>query len=266
VKILEWSLVAQLLAGQLLDHIGGNINPLRVIQKIPEGLSITSLRDRLRHIIADFRTQTSLREGCNAILRSDCLKLVNKLQAEVKRAMPVVWLQRVGTHGMGAAGAHLAAAAAAAADAAAEQQAAAAPTSSSWLGRDTAAADAQQQSSRVSGGGGSSSAGAAASRSAAGSADASPSKLQRAAARPAASFLPPAAATGRGAQWLKYNCSSGQAMAVVSSQDVPAAAVLEAAAGGSSSRSASPLPWVSLLLAGRCCEGVFLAAAVCVVS
>jgi hypothetical protein len=33
-------------------------------------------------------------------------------------------------------------------------------------------------------------------------------------------------------------------MAVVSSQDVPAAAVLEAAGAGSSSRSPSPLPWV----------------------
>lgn len=31
-------------AGQLLDHIGGNINPLRVIQKIPEGLAIDKLR------------------------------------------------------------------------------------------------------------------------------------------------------------------------------------------------------------------------------
>lgn len=30
--------------GQLLEHIGGNINPLRVIQKIPEGLQIDMLR------------------------------------------------------------------------------------------------------------------------------------------------------------------------------------------------------------------------------
>ncbi|WIA39313.1 hypothetical protein OEZ86_005428 [Tetradesmus obliquus] len=103
-ELIDWALRSADTTGQLLDHIGGNINPLRVIQKIPEGMSINSLRDRLRHIIADFRTQTSLREGCNAILRSDCLKLVNKLQAEVKRAMPVVWLQR---EQPAAAGVHL---------------------------------------------------------------------------------------------------------------------------------------------------------------
>jgi hypothetical protein len=34
-------------------------------------------------------------------------------------------------------------------------------------------------------------------------------------------------------------------MAVVSSQDAPAAAVLEAAGATGSSRSTSPLPWVS---------------------
>lgn len=62
-------------AGALLDHIGGYVDPLRLVQKIPAGLAIPNLRDRLVHIIADFRTQTSLREGCNTILHHDCLVL-----------------------------------------------------------------------------------------------------------------------------------------------------------------------------------------------
>ena len=62
-------------AGALLDHIGGYVDPLRLVQKIPAGLQIPDLRDRLVHIIADFRTQTSLREGCNNILHHDCLVL-----------------------------------------------------------------------------------------------------------------------------------------------------------------------------------------------
>jgi hypothetical protein len=52
------------------------------------------LRDRLRAIIADFRTQSSLREGCCAILRSDCVHLMQRLQREVRRACPLVYVQR----------------------------------------------------------------------------------------------------------------------------------------------------------------------------
>ncbi len=51
------------------------MDPLRLVQQIPLGLQIPRLRDRLVHIIADFRTQTSLREGCNAILAHDCRHL-----------------------------------------------------------------------------------------------------------------------------------------------------------------------------------------------
>ena len=62
-------------AGSLLDHIGGYVNPLRLITRIPEGMAIARLRDRIVQIVADFRTQTSLREGCNTILHTDCVLL-----------------------------------------------------------------------------------------------------------------------------------------------------------------------------------------------
>ena len=62
-------------AGSLLDHIGGYVNPLRLIRRIPEGMAIARLRDRIVQIVADFRTQTSLREGCNTILHTDCVLL-----------------------------------------------------------------------------------------------------------------------------------------------------------------------------------------------
>ena len=52
------------------------MDPLRLVQPDPAAAyAIPRLRDRLVHIIADFRTQTSLREGCNAILHHDCLHL-----------------------------------------------------------------------------------------------------------------------------------------------------------------------------------------------
>lgn len=62
-----------------MDNIGGYVNPLRLLQRIPLGVPIQDLRDRLVHIIADFRTQTSLREGCNNILHTDCLLLAQVL-------------------------------------------------------------------------------------------------------------------------------------------------------------------------------------------
>lgn len=65
-----------------MDHVGGYINPLALVSRIPPGLAIPRLRNRLVGIIADFRTQTSLREGCNAILTHDCLML-----AQVSRHM-----------------------------------------------------------------------------------------------------------------------------------------------------------------------------------
>lgn len=34
-------------AGQLLDSIGGHVNPLQLVQQIPEGMAIPDLRDRL---------------------------------------------------------------------------------------------------------------------------------------------------------------------------------------------------------------------------
>ena len=58
-----------------MDEIGGYVDPLRLVRRIPEGLAIPRLRDRLVHIIADFRTQASLRQGCATILEHDCLAL-----------------------------------------------------------------------------------------------------------------------------------------------------------------------------------------------
>jgi hypothetical protein len=146
-------------------------------------------RDRLRAIISDFRTQTSLREGCNAILRSDCLHLVTRLQREVQRALPTVWLQRLHTHAATAA-----VAAAAAAD-----------------GSDTAAAAAAGEDSTPAGG----------------TAAKGVSKAATAVAAAAGGAHPylPVSSSSKGPQWLKYQCGSGRAMQAASTQEVPAVAV-----------------------------------------
>lgn len=60
---------------ELMDTIDSYVNPLLVVRQLPEGMQIPGLRDRLVRIITDFRTQTSLREGCNTILHHDCILL-----------------------------------------------------------------------------------------------------------------------------------------------------------------------------------------------
>lgn len=67
------------LTGELLDHAGGYIDPLRVVSQIPKHMQVENLRGRLVKIITDFRTQMCLQQGCNTILRHDCVVLANRL-------------------------------------------------------------------------------------------------------------------------------------------------------------------------------------------
>jgi len=171
---------------------------------VPSNPSGLAPRDRLRAIIADFRTQTSLREGCNAILRSDCLHLVQRLTREVKRALPAVWLQR--HHAHTATAATTAAAAADGSDAAADEGLLAA-------GPGALGAKASPK----------------------GAAAAAVAAVAAAGGSSGCGYLPRSVG-GKGPQWLKYQCGSGQLMQPGSSQDVPAVAVhalaTAAAAGG----------------------------------
>ncbi|GFQ01023.1 vacuolar protein sorting-associated protein 41 homolog [Phtheirospermum japonicum] len=50
-------------------------------------ISFMRLRDRLVKIITDYRTETSLRHGCNDILKADCVNLLIKYYKEARRAI-----------------------------------------------------------------------------------------------------------------------------------------------------------------------------------
>ncbi|KAI9206725.1 uncharacterized protein BJ171DRAFT_496668 [Polychytrium aggregatum] len=62
----------------LMENIGGYINPVRLIQKIPNGLNIPNLKSALIRIMADYGVQVSLREGCQQILMNDNSKLFSQ--------------------------------------------------------------------------------------------------------------------------------------------------------------------------------------------
>ncbi|GMJ10786.1 VACUOLAR PROTEIN SORTING 41, vacuolar protein sorting 41, ZIGZAG SUPPRESSOR 2 [Hibiscus trionum] len=75
------------MVGVLLEHTVGNLDPLYIVNMVPNGLEIPRLRDRLVKIITDYRTETSLRHGCNDILKADSVNLLVKYYNEAKRAV-----------------------------------------------------------------------------------------------------------------------------------------------------------------------------------
>ncbi|GKV16606.1 hypothetical protein SLEP1_g27228 [Rubroshorea leprosula] len=75
------------MVGVLLEHTVGNLDPLYIVNMLPNGLEIPRLRDRLVKIITDYRTETSLRNGCNDILKADCVNLLVKYYKEARRAV-----------------------------------------------------------------------------------------------------------------------------------------------------------------------------------
>ncbi|CAO1625027.1 unnamed protein product [Sympodiomycopsis kandeliae] len=59
----------------LLENVGAEIDPIRLIRRIRNGLEIPGLKDALIKILLDFNLQISLLEGCVGILDSDILRL-----------------------------------------------------------------------------------------------------------------------------------------------------------------------------------------------
>ncbi|KAJ3297142.1 Vacuolar protein sorting-associated protein 41 [Borealophlyctis nickersoniae] len=71
----------------LLENLGSHINPIRLVQRIPDGLEIPGLRNALVKIMSDYGIQMSLREGCEKILVSDTVELLSSLYKAQKRGL-----------------------------------------------------------------------------------------------------------------------------------------------------------------------------------
>lgn len=61
----------------LLDNVGSEIDPIRLIRRIQNGLEIPDLKASIIKILHDFHLQISLIEGCRSIMFSDCRDLSN---------------------------------------------------------------------------------------------------------------------------------------------------------------------------------------------
>ena len=73
----------------LLENIGGYVDPIHLIRKIPKGKPIPGLRDRLVKIISDYNLEMSLREVCNEILKDDSMQLIKQYLEVQKKAVKI---------------------------------------------------------------------------------------------------------------------------------------------------------------------------------
>ncbi|KAJ8487764.1 hypothetical protein ONZ45_g14207 [Pleurotus djamor] len=66
----------------LLENVGAEIDPIRLIRRIKNGLEIPGLKEALIKILQDFHLQISLLEGCQTILNGDSSDLAGKLHRD----------------------------------------------------------------------------------------------------------------------------------------------------------------------------------------
>merc|ERR1712137_619115 len=88
-SLISMSIKSPKFLSGFLEHIGAHIDPLKLIERIPNGVEVEGLRDRLVKIISDYNLQMSLREGCNVILKADCVSLGKRLNAGQNAGMKV---------------------------------------------------------------------------------------------------------------------------------------------------------------------------------
>ncbi|KIO24479.1 hypothetical protein M407DRAFT_99879 [Tulasnella calospora MUT 4182] len=79
--LLKYSETRPLFIRGLLENVGAEIDPIRLIRRIKNGLEIPGLKEALIKILWEFNLQVSLLEGCETILSSDCTTLASRLQA-----------------------------------------------------------------------------------------------------------------------------------------------------------------------------------------
>ncbi|TFK47011.1 vacuolar protein sorting-associated protein 41 [Heliocybe sulcata] len=66
----------------LLENVGAEIDPIRLIRRIKNGLEIPGLKEALIKILHDFNLQISLLDGCQTILEGDCTDFARRLQRD----------------------------------------------------------------------------------------------------------------------------------------------------------------------------------------
>ncbi|KAI0345141.1 vacuolar protein sorting-associated protein 41 [Trametopsis cervina] len=73
----------------LLENVGAEIEPIRLIRRIKNGLEIPGLKPALIKILHDFNLQASLLQGCQTILNGDSSDLAQRLHTNQTKGFPL---------------------------------------------------------------------------------------------------------------------------------------------------------------------------------
>eukprot|EP00736_Rhodelphis_marinus_P005752 Rmarinus@m.24945 len=87
--LIRYSLDNPDFIGGLLEHLGGYIDPIKLIRLIPTDMEIPGLKAKVTKIISDYRLQVTLRQQCHTILRDDCVSLAKNLDRQQRGAVRV---------------------------------------------------------------------------------------------------------------------------------------------------------------------------------
>ncbi|KAK9762214.1 Vacuolar protein sorting-associated protein 41, variant 2 [Basidiobolus ranarum] len=85
--LLKYSMDKPAFIRGLLENVGAQIDPVRLIRTIPEGMEIPGLKELLIKILQDYNVQLSLRQGCERVLTTDSSNLSQRLQKVQRRAI-----------------------------------------------------------------------------------------------------------------------------------------------------------------------------------
>ncbi|TIB33402.1 hypothetical protein E3P84_02192 [Wallemia ichthyophaga] len=85
--VLVYSESRPLFIRALLENVGPEIDPVRLIRRIKNGLSIPGLKEALIKILQDFQLQISLLEGCQSVVHGDCKRGLDELLSRQARGM-----------------------------------------------------------------------------------------------------------------------------------------------------------------------------------
>jgi len=97
--LLDYSMNKPSFIRGLLEGVGTAINPITLVQRIPEGLEIEGLREGLSRMIREYELQDSISEGVARVLRGEVTMGMNTLRTGQKRGIKfeVVHHARPGT-------------------------------------------------------------------------------------------------------------------------------------------------------------------------
>lgn len=86
------------LTGELLDQVGGQVDPVRLVRAIPPDLRVPRLTQRLVALMRRFRTMVQLKQHCNDIIDADCVAVATRLLQRAQEPLRYVhmWDRQTG--------------------------------------------------------------------------------------------------------------------------------------------------------------------------